>query len=350
MFPEGFVAEHVQAWSDEGDIVLDPFSGRGTTLLQSLLMRRKAVATDINPVAYCISAAKAAPPVKQALLGRLHELKAAFGGYSGDIADLPDFFDWAFSREVLAQLLFLRSNLRWRTSALDNFLAALVLGSLHGEMDKSTSYFSNQMPRTISTKPAYSVKYWRKHKLFPPARDVFSILEKRIELRYSAAMPEEKGLVALTDARLCSDCFPAFEDKVRLVVTSPPYFNVTNYEEDQWLRLWFLGNEAFPTYRRVSRDDRHSSADNYWHFLTDVWEGMAPLLRKGAVLVCRIAGKGITRKDLTAHLVDTVETAFPHAYLLEKPRISKIRNKQTATFQPNGRGCFFEVDHIFRLS
>ena len=24
-------------------------------------------------------------------------------------------------------------------------------------------------------------------------------------------------------------------------ITSPPYLNVTSFEEDQWLRLWFLG-------------------------------------------------------------------------------------------------------------
>ena len=39
---------------------------------------------------------------------------------------------------------------------------------------------------------------------------------------------------------------------IRLVVTSPPYLDVTNFEEDQWLRLWFLGGPPFPTRGRIS--------------------------------------------------------------------------------------------------
>ena len=51
MFPEEFARNHIENLTDKGDLVLDPFSGRGTTLLQALLMERNALAADINPVA-----------------------------------------------------------------------------------------------------------------------------------------------------------------------------------------------------------------------------------------------------------------------------------------------------------
>lgn len=35
---------------------------------------------------------------------------------------------------------------------------------------------------------------------------------------------------------------------VRCVITSPPYLDVTNFEEDQWLRLWFQGGPPKPTW------------------------------------------------------------------------------------------------------
>src|SRR5258705_2335387 len=41
------------------------------------------------------------------------------------------------------------------------------------------------------------------------------------------------------------------------VITSPPYLDVTNFEEDQWLRLWFLGGPPYPTRHRLASDDRH---------------------------------------------------------------------------------------------
>ena len=37
MFPEEFARNHIENLTDKGDLVLDPFSGRGTTLLQALL-------------------------------------------------------------------------------------------------------------------------------------------------------------------------------------------------------------------------------------------------------------------------------------------------------------------------
>src|SRR3990172_1169324 len=51
MFPETFAQKHIEKFTEPGDYVYDPFSGRGTTLLQALLMNRRAAASDINPVA-----------------------------------------------------------------------------------------------------------------------------------------------------------------------------------------------------------------------------------------------------------------------------------------------------------
>ena len=58
MFPETFVEEWVGRLTKRGDLVVDPFCGRGTTPFQSLLMGRRAFAVDISPVAYCITHAK----------------------------------------------------------------------------------------------------------------------------------------------------------------------------------------------------------------------------------------------------------------------------------------------------
>ena len=67
MFPERFVREKVERFSNAKDWVLDPFSGRGTTVLESRLAGRKAAASDINPVAYCLSRAKAEVPTLEAV-------------------------------------------------------------------------------------------------------------------------------------------------------------------------------------------------------------------------------------------------------------------------------------------
>jgi DNA modification methylase len=47
--PEGLIERMVLASSDEGDLVLDPFSGSGTTLRVCQQLGRKAIGIEINP-------------------------------------------------------------------------------------------------------------------------------------------------------------------------------------------------------------------------------------------------------------------------------------------------------------
>jgi DNA modification methylase len=51
-FPESLARDHILSWSNEGDTVLDPFSGSGTTIKMARLMGRRGVGIEINPE-YC---------------------------------------------------------------------------------------------------------------------------------------------------------------------------------------------------------------------------------------------------------------------------------------------------------
>ena len=161
-------------------------------------MDRNAAGSDINPVAYCVSSAKAKVPFVDSVLKRIQSLESTFrrvekSSLLMERNELPLFFRYAYSSETLIELLFVRKALAWRTNEVDTFVAALVLGSLHGEMDKSRAYFSNQMPRTISPKPNYSIKYWRKHCLSPPKRNVFALLKDKAQRRLAGELPREEA-------------------------------------------------------------------------------------------------------------------------------------------------------------
>lgn len=354
MFPEEFARGHIEQFTVRGDLVFDPFSGRGTTAFEAVNCGRQAGACDVNPVAYCITAAKVAPPKLADVLDEIARIERAYS--TADNAGLreirrclPEFFGRAFHWCSLEQLLFLRQSLEWRESSLHRFITALVLGSLHGDRDKSPSYFSNQMPRTISPKPAYAVRYWRKNNLWPHKRDVFGIIKQRAEFRLRSEVPSSCGIVKLCDVRDAHREFVECTGKVKAVVTSPPYFNVTNYEEDQWLRLWFLGGEPHPTYGRVSRDDRYTDKHRYWCFLSEAWKGIAPLLRSDAVLVCRMGGCGMSCDEITEGLLTSVRQSFENARLLRAPQESEIKGSQTHAFRPGSKGCKYEWDYVIRL-
>ena len=57
-----------------GGVVYDPFCGRGTTALQANLMGRSAAASDVNPLAVRMAAAKCQPVSLEAITARLAEV------------------------------------------------------------------------------------------------------------------------------------------------------------------------------------------------------------------------------------------------------------------------------------
>lgn len=354
MFPEGFVESCVREFTHVDDYVFDPFSGRGTTVLQSLLMGRRGIGMDVNPVAYCVSGAKAEVPALEDVLREIDSLQSRYLNcevhqLAEERRGLPPFFGRAFHHTTLEQLLFLRSSLNWRRNQVQRFVAAIILGILHGEMDRSIRYLSNQMPRTISPKPSYSLRYWRQRNLWPKKKDVFERLRSETGFRLSGEVPSMRGVVRLGNARKAGQSLGQLAGMISCVITSPPYFDVTDCAEDQWLRLWFLGNDPKPTYGSISPDDRYESKERYWQFLTEVWAGIGDLLRPGSIVVCRLGGRGMTEPEITSGLTQSVSRALPNAALVRAPVRTELRNRQTNAFRPGSQGCRFEIDYTFSV-
>jgi hypothetical protein len=352
MFPPEFARSVLLRTTEPGDLVLDPFSGRGTTILEALINNRNGIACDINPVAAIISAAKARPPKLDWVLDRIGVLESNYKAarrtlLESEAKSLPEFFRYAFHPETLLQILFLRNALSWARSNTAVFIRALCLGHLHGECNRSPNYFSNQMAHTIAMKPQYAMRYWKTHDLIAPERNVFDILFKKASYRLDAKIADGKGVVKRIDVRKVACAFQKYSGQVAAVITSPPYLDVTNFEEDQWLRLWFVGGQPRPTYGLISKDDRHDSSARYFEFLRQAWAGVAPLIRRKAVVTCRIAANKITPNELATRLIQSFGAVWPKGGLIGPPTQTALNNRQTNTFLPGTTGCIREYDFSF---
>src|ERR687893_2669547 len=64
----------VERLTGPGEIVYDPFMGRGTTLLEAALMGRRVAGNDINPLSPLLVRPRLAPPPLDAIARRLAEV------------------------------------------------------------------------------------------------------------------------------------------------------------------------------------------------------------------------------------------------------------------------------------
>lgn len=350
MFPEQFAEQWIACCTRPGQTVMDPFCGRGTAPFQAILMDRHAIGSDANPVAFVLTGAKVESPTLRSVESRLRELEQ---GYNSEAVEaerllLPSFFKRAFHHTTLRQILYLRRSLNWKVSRVDRFVAALTLGALHGEMTSAEAYFSNQMPRTISTKPAYSLSFWRKHGLWPQRREVFSILRRKAAFRFESPRPTTQGQTYLSDVRALPSVVTNTKSSVDCIITSPPYLDVTNFEEDQWLRLWFLGGAAGPRVDVYSRDNRHKNPSRYWAFLCEGWQALRPLLARRSTFVCRIGGRNIDPESIKETLSSSLQF-LARLWKLQDYKVSTLVRRQTDAFRPGSVGCRFEMDFCFDL-
>jgi site-specific DNA-methyltransferase (adenine-specific) len=314
-FPAALAHAFIARYSRPGDVVLDPFSGRGTAPLQACAEARIGVGNDLNPFAHLLTASKVSPASPAEALTRLAALRLAWhaqaggwvelaervgrrpghpgsrvpaGGSGGDADDrteaVPDEVALAFHPRTLAQLLFVRSSLHL-ADPVDRFLAAAITGILHG---KSASYLSEVMPNTFSMAPRYVREYAARTGFHSPMRDVFDCVALKLGRLYRQPLPPTRGVALLGDAR---DVAPRARaalrdagrpDRARLVVTSPPYLRVVKYGYYNWLRTWFLGFDARDI--DATLDDAHHR-EPYLVFLREVLAGLRPVLTDDAVVV-----------------------------------------------------------------
>ncbi|MEZ5015192.1 MAG: DNA methyltransferase [Chitinophagales bacterium] len=76
-FKPALPAYFISRYTQEGDTVYDPFSGRGTTVIEAALSGRKIITNDVNPISSILIKGRLAFPEKDAIAERLQKSSPA---------------------------------------------------------------------------------------------------------------------------------------------------------------------------------------------------------------------------------------------------------------------------------
>ncbi|HEX9929311.1 MAG TPA: DNA methyltransferase [Pyrinomonadaceae bacterium] len=246
-FPPALASYFINYFSAPGDLILDPFSGRGTTLLEARILNRVPIATDLNPIAIALTEAKNVNISQEQVLSRIDELerKYDYALYQPEAMAQDDEIHLIFNPRTLAQLCYLRRRLLKSENDIDKYLIGCCLGILHGSerVDGTSGYASIDMPNTFSMSPHYVRRFVQTKQLSRTFRDVFvSLREKTQRLYKKHNETRQKGIVLKGDVKLLSEIpeLKSYYGKANLVLTSPPYLGIVNYAKQNWIRLWFL--------------------------------------------------------------------------------------------------------------
>jgi hypothetical protein len=271
----------IKKYTKPGDIVADPFCGRGTTALQANLLGRVAWANDANPLAVAITYAKAnpvMPDIVEAFLDRINWDKQC--SLSGN-EDLLAFYH----PRTLQELLLLRKHIQQTGDDIAKFVQLLALSRLHGHSKGFFSAYS--MPQVAISSPAQE-KINRKRGEVPEYRPLIPrILAKAKSALRDGLIDEIKrasrhNLYVNADATRLT-LYPS--GSVDLVVTSPPFLNKVNYLQDNWLEHWFLEVDAEDLKNRIMQT---ASLPAWQEFIGEGLLEMARILRRGGICVIEV--------------------------------------------------------------
>jgi len=231
--PEFFINKY----SNEQDVVYDPFSGRGTTAIQAGLMNRNVVANDINPLSKILTRSRFFVPSVLEIKKRLDEIP--FVDKKADI-DLSMFFNEDTEKEIVSMREYFANK---ECDFVDNWIKMVATNRLTGH---SKGFFSvYTLPPNQAAKPERQVKINEKYKNVFEYRNTKDIIIKKsaqlikdinFAMRKQLKKIGEDGIFISENANNT----PQIKDNsVDLIITSPPFLDIVDYAGDNWLRNWF---------------------------------------------------------------------------------------------------------------
>ena len=242
----------IEKVSRPGQLILDPFCGSGTVLVESVVAQRDAFGVDLNPLAVLLARAKTTVYDIETLESQLARLLSLFGqATTSHSYDFPNASYW-FTPATMRKLGVIREVLDSVRHEVDPPYADLWEAVL-ATIVRACSRADTRGPKPFISKTARQKRVGRHF-------DPFKLFEDKarhfISLAGGFAMALGKGVgrrcdVVEGDSRRLSALLNGCG--VDAIVTSPPYLNAQDYYRSSKLELWVLGKASPPELREWSR-------------------------------------------------------------------------------------------------
>ena len=290
----------IERLTDLGQVVYDPFMGRGTSVVEAALLGRIPVGCDINPLSAILIEPRLHPPTLAQVRDRLGDINL-----SSDVDTWDELLAFYHPRTLRA-LTNLRAYLLTRAAQrelddVDGWIRMVATNRLTGHSKGFFSVYTLPPNQAVSAGAQRKINVARQQT--PPERDlVDAILRKSRSLLRTSDQAQRERLRALAAATVLvtgsADHTPSIADaSVHLVVTSPPFLDVVDYQADNWLRCWFNGLDAqqVPVWQL-------KQLENWQARMTHVFSELERVLRPGGHIAFEV-GEVRSGKILLEELV-----------------------------------------------
>jgi hypothetical protein len=275
-----------------GERVYDPFMGRGTTPLQAVLMGRRALGADVNPLSVFLVRPRINPP-------SMGDVDARLSGFDWDAPreidhDLLVFYHPETLREIsLLRDYLLERQASGRLDPVDDWIRMVALNRLSGHSPGFLSVYS--LPPNQAVSVAAQRRINEKRGQTPPRRSVPAIIRGKSRRLLKDGRPPASQAEFHTGR--ADQPTAITSGSIDLVVTSPPFLDVVQYAGDNWLRCWFAGVD--PAGVRLSM---HRKPDDWVRFVGKTFRELSRILRPGGYVAFEVGEVRSGRLELE-HLV-----------------------------------------------
>jgi hypothetical protein len=321
-------AYFIERFTRPGDIVYDPFSGRGTTAIEAALHGRQVIANDINPLSALLCHPRLEMPDLAMIEARLARLPKPQG------QDTEINLSMFFHRDTIAGIISLRDYLIRRSAdgnedAADRWIRMVATNRLTGH---SKGFFSvYTLPPNQAASPESQIKINRKLNQKPEYRDVRPIiLKKSRQLCRNLGLNDIARLrTAAVSAQFLTS--PANATKqiargsVQLTVTSPPFLDVVQYARDNWMRCWFNGLDAETIGQHITMS---RTIEEWTTVMTEVFAELNRITRAGGCVAFEVGEVRKGKIRLEEYVVPIgINAGFCcEAVLINQQRFTKTAN------------------------